>query len=123
MDITSLGRAPAPARPGTVARHAGGQGGGRAARAVGSARERSGTTAGLAGAARDLPGDKLLPSLSHSPPRRLQGESEDYCRLDGRYRFVGRGGVVAVGHHLFAEGVDRQEAERAWQSWLDRLLA
>ena len=41
----------------------------------------------------------------------------------GRYRFVGRGGVVAVGHHLFAEGVDRQEAERAWQSWLDRLFA
>jgi hypothetical protein len=41
----------------------------------------------------------------------------------GRYRFVGRGGVVAVGHHLFVEGVDRQEAERAWQSWLDRLFA
>jgi hypothetical protein len=47
---------------------------------------------------------KLLPRLSHSPPRLLQGESEDYCRLDGRYRFVGRGGLVAVGHHLFAEG-------------------
>jgi hypothetical protein len=37
----------------------------------------------------------------------------NYCpvrptrRLDGLYRFVGRGGVVAVGHHLFAEEVDR----------------
>jgi hypothetical protein len=31
--------------------------------------------------------------------------------------------VVAVGHHLFAEGVDRQEAERAWPSWLGRLFA
>jgi hypothetical protein len=64
----------------------------------------------------------LLPSLSHWPPRLLRDESEDCCRLDGRYRFVGRGGVVAVGHHLFAEGVD-WEAERAWQSWLDRLFA
>jgi hypothetical protein len=26
------------------------------------------------------------------------------------------GGVVAVGHHLFAEEMDQQEAERAWQS-------
>jgi hypothetical protein len=31
--------------------------------------------------------------------------------------------VVAVGHHLFAEGVDRHEAERTWQSWLGRLFA
>jgi haloalkane dehalogenase len=60
----------------------------------------------LAGAARDLPGDQLLPSLSHWPPRLLRGESEGCCRLDGRYWLVGRGGVVAVGHHLLAEGVD-----------------
>ena len=62
-----------------------------------------------------------LPGLSRSPPRLLQGEGEDCCRLDGRYRFVGRGGVVAVGH-LSAEGIDR-EAERAWPSWLGRLFA
>jgi dihydrofolate reductase len=31
--------------------------------------------------------------------------------------------VVAVGHHLFVEGVDRQEAERAWPSWLGRRFA
>jgi hypothetical protein len=58
----------------------------------------------------------MTASLSHSPPRLLQGEREDCFRLDGRYRFVGRGGVVAVGHHLFAEEMDQQEAERAWQS-------
>jgi uncharacterized protein YndB with AHSA1/START domain len=41
---------------------------------------------------------------------------------DGLYRFVGRGGAVAVGHHVFAD-VDRQEAERAWQAWLTRLFS
>ena len=41
---------------------------------------------------------------------------------DGLYRFVGRGGAVAVGHHVFAD-VDQAEAERAWQSWLTRLFA
>jgi len=41
---------------------------------------------------------------------------------DGLYRFVGRGGVVGVGHHVFAD-VDQQETERAWQDWLTRLFA
>jgi uncharacterized protein YndB with AHSA1/START domain len=41
---------------------------------------------------------------------------------DGLYRFVGRGGMVAVGHHVFAD-VDQQQAERAWQAWLARLFA
>ena len=41
---------------------------------------------------------------------------------DGLYRFVGRGGAVGVGHHVFAD-VDAQEAERAWQVWLTRLFA
>jgi uncharacterized protein YndB with AHSA1/START domain len=41
---------------------------------------------------------------------------------DALYRFVGRGGSVAVGHHLFAE-VDPKEAEQAWQAWLTRLFA
>jgi uncharacterized protein YndB with AHSA1/START domain len=41
---------------------------------------------------------------------------------DGLYRFVGRGGVVGVGHHIFTD-VDQQETERAWQAWLTRLFA
>jgi uncharacterized protein YndB with AHSA1/START domain len=41
---------------------------------------------------------------------------------DALYRFAGRGGMVGVGHHVFA-GVDRQATERAWQSWLARLFA
>jgi uncharacterized protein YndB with AHSA1/START domain len=41
---------------------------------------------------------------------------------DGLYRFVGRGGAVGVGHHVFAD-VDQQETERAWQAWLTRLFA
>jgi uncharacterized protein YndB with AHSA1/START domain len=28
-----------------------------------------------------------------------------------------------IGHHLFAQGVDRAEAERAWSDWLSRLFA
>jgi hypothetical protein len=42
---------------------------------------------------------------------------------DALYRFVGGGGMVGVGHHLFADGVDPTEAERAWQSWLTELFA
>ena len=32
-------------------------------------------------------------------------------------------GPLMVGHHLFAEGVDQEEAEKAWKSWLDGLAA
>jgi uncharacterized protein YndB with AHSA1/START domain len=40
------------------------------------------------------------------------------------YRFYqGMGGVVTAEHHYFAEGVDRQASERAWQAWLDGLAA
>jgi uncharacterized protein YndB with AHSA1/START domain len=28
-----------------------------------------------------------------------------------------------IGHHLFADGIDRAEAERAWGDWLQRLFA
>jgi uncharacterized protein YndB with AHSA1/START domain len=43
---------------------------------------------------------------------------------DALYRFIyGFTGVVMVGHHLFADGVDQAEAERAWTSWLDRVFA
>ena len=42
---------------------------------------------------------------------------------DGLYRFIrGYDGMVAVGHHLYADGADADEAERAWQAWLGRLF-
>jgi len=42
---------------------------------------------------------------------------------DGLYRFIrGYDGMVAVGHHLYADDADTQEAERAWQAWLSRLF-
>jgi uncharacterized protein YndB with AHSA1/START domain len=42
---------------------------------------------------------------------------------DALYRFAGRGGMIGTGHHLFAGGVDRAEAERTWEAWLARLFA
>ena len=42
---------------------------------------------------------------------------------DGLYRFIGGfDGSVAVGHHLFARGLDPEEVEPAWQAWLGRLF-
>lgn len=42
---------------------------------------------------------------------------------DEIYRFIyGFQGNVMVGHHLFAEGADQKDAERAWGVWLDRLF-
>jgi uncharacterized protein YndB with AHSA1/START domain len=43
---------------------------------------------------------------------------------DALYRFV-RGfiGPMIVTHHVFAEGVDREETEQAWRAWLARLSA
>jgi uncharacterized protein YndB with AHSA1/START domain len=41
---------------------------------------------------------------------------------DGLYRFVGRGGIIGVGHHVFAD-VDQKEAEAAWQAWLAAVFA
>jgi hypothetical protein len=29
----------------------------------------------------------------------------------------------AVGHHLYADGIDPYEAQQAWQAWLDKLFA
>jgi hypothetical protein len=31
--------------------------------------------------------------------------------------------MIGAGHHLFAGGVDRAEAERTWSAWLARLFA
>ncbi len=66
------------------------------------------------------------------PPRRFASTSTaapdgtfhrfDYRiedRTDALYRFIsGFDGTVVIGHHLFADGVDRDEAERALRSWL-----
>jgi len=41
---------------------------------------------------------------------------------DGLYRFVGRGGAVGVGHHVFDAGVDQERAELAWRTWLTALF-
>jgi uncharacterized protein YndB with AHSA1/START domain len=42
---------------------------------------------------------------------------------DALYRFIyGFDGTVMVGHHLFSDGVDQEEAEREWRSWLMRLF-
>jgi uncharacterized protein YndB with AHSA1/START domain len=42
---------------------------------------------------------------------------------EGLYRFHGHGDNVAVGHHLFAAGIDGEAEGRAWQAWLTRVLA
>lgn len=45
---------------------------------------------------------------------------------DGLYRFVhggaARGDMVVVGHHLFRE-IDPDEADQAWQGWLNEVLS
>jgi uncharacterized protein YndB with AHSA1/START domain len=41
---------------------------------------------------------------------------------DALLRFVGRGGMMGVGHHLFAEA-DEKTATEAWQGWLAETLA
>ncbi|MFC4565718.1 SRPBCC domain-containing protein [Nocardiopsis mangrovi] len=38
------------------------------------------------------------------------------------YRFHGHGDTVVVGHHLFADGVDRAAEDDAWKGWLARVL-
>jgi uncharacterized protein YndB with AHSA1/START domain len=45
---------------------------------------------------------------------------------DGLYRFFVRsefGGPVGVVAHVFADGVDAEQAKRAWKDWLDRVYA
>ncbi|GAA2603204.1 SRPBCC domain-containing protein [Dactylosporangium fulvum] len=41
---------------------------------------------------------------------------------DALLRFVGRGGVIVTGHHVFAD-VDPAEAEQAWSEWLAKAMA
>jgi hypothetical protein len=35
----------------------------------------------------------------------------------------GMGDMAGIGHHLFAEDVDQQQSEQAWQAWLSGLFA
>ena len=56
--------------------------------------------------------------VDHVSPSFLGVRSDDAI-----YRFIyGFDGSTMVGHHLFAEGVDRQRAEAAWSSWLTRVF-
>jgi uncharacterized protein YndB with AHSA1/START domain len=41
---------------------------------------------------------------------------------DALLRFVGRGGVILTGHHIFAD-IDPTAAEQAWSDWLAAALA
>jgi uncharacterized protein YndB with AHSA1/START domain len=41
----------------------------------------------------------------------------------GLYKFIGGGGMIGVGHHVFAPVPDTKAAESAWQSWLTNLYA
>lgn len=42
---------------------------------------------------------------------------------DGLYRFHGGCGQIGVGHHLFAEDVNGEEAGKTWQAWLNRVFS
>jgi uncharacterized protein YndB with AHSA1/START domain len=45
---------------------------------------------------------------------------------DALYRFHGRAPIgmpIAVGHHLYGDGADAEEAARKWQSWLAGVFA
>jgi uncharacterized protein YndB with AHSA1/START domain len=55
-------------------------------------------------------------------------ESRDFLGVrtdDGIYRFMHIsvfGGPTGVGHHIFVEGLDQEEAEQAWASWLTKVF-
>ena len=43
---------------------------------------------------------------------------------DAMYRFIrGYNDTAVLGHNLFADGVDGQEAEKSWQNWLSGVFA
>jgi uncharacterized protein YndB with AHSA1/START domain len=71
-------------------------------------------------------GDRVRLTLEGLP--KLDGEvdwvSKDFLGVhtdDGIYRFMhisAFGGPTGVGHHIFVDGLDQAETERAWASWL-----
>jgi uncharacterized protein YndB with AHSA1/START domain len=82
---------------------------------------------GLAGAVAEGDRVRLTPDGLPAIEGVVDYESPDTLGVrssDGLYRFVyGLGGTVVVGHHIFANDVDQQKTERAWQSWLTGLFA
>jgi uncharacterized protein YndB with AHSA1/START domain len=76
-------------------------------------------------------GDRVRLTPEELPP--LDGEvdwlSRDFLGVrteDGIYRFMHIsvfGGPTGVGHHIFADGLDQAEAERAWEAWLNGVFA
>jgi hypothetical protein len=64
---------------------------------------------------------------------KLDGEvdwlSRDFMGVrtnDGIYRFMHIsvfGGPTGVGHHVFVDGLDKAESERAWGEWLAKAFA
>jgi hypothetical protein len=43
---------------------------------------------------------------------------------DGLYRFMHTFDASAgLGHHIFIDGLDQEETEKAWASWLTKLFA
>ena len=54
----------------------------------------------------------------------VQGDFLGVRTDDAMYRFIrGYAGGAVLGHHLFAEGVDREATEEAWQDWLTKVFA
>jgi hypothetical protein len=44
---------------------------------------------------------------------------------NGIYRFMHIapfGGMTGVGHHVFVEGLDQNDAEQAWAAWLEKVF-
>jgi len=54
----------------------------------------------------------------------VQGDFLGVRTDDAMYRFIrGYAGGAVLGHHLFAEDVDREATEQAWQDWLTKVMA
>jgi hypothetical protein len=54
----------------------------------------------------------------------VQGDFLGVRTDDAMYRFIrGYAGGAVLGHHLFAEGIDRESAEQEWQDWLTKVMA
>jgi uncharacterized protein YndB with AHSA1/START domain len=76
-------------------------------------------------------GDQV--SLTPEGLPQLDGEvdwlSRDFLGVrtdDGIYRFMHIsvfGGPTGVGHHIFVDGLDQEETERAWGEWLNGVFA
>jgi uncharacterized protein YndB with AHSA1/START domain len=74
-------------------------------------------------------GDRVILTPENLPPidgvvDYVRGDFLGVRTDDAMYRFIrGYAGGAVLGHHLFAEGIDRDESEQAWQDWLTKLFA